>query len=218
MHKRVVIVTNPSHDAITQYIHSWFEVVIDSIKKQPNAFEVYELKNSKVTRENLIKLVEEKNPNLILFHGHGSSKAIGGFESNILIACDDNEKLLENKIIHSLTCNSGEILGPKCVSCGTKAFIGYKKEFKFVHLGKTTSLSQKSDPVAELFLLPALEVDKALLEGSSLKQAHLRSKKMYADHFMIFLANKNPKLDMCKGRIYHDMINQVVLGDQDCSF
>jgi len=213
MSTRVVIITNPAHDRVTQYLHSWSELVISNMKNQLTDVNIHELKNNKVTKKNLVKLIEEKNPHLILFHGHGGSKIICGFEANTLIACDDNEELLKSKIVHSLTCNSGGELGLKCINLGTKAFIGYKKEFKFAHMGKATSLLQQSDVLAEMFLRPAFEVNRALLKGDSPKQAYKKSQQMYISNLQILLTSKNPNFGPYRSRLFHDLINQVVLGN-----
>lgn len=219
MPTRIILITNPAHDKATEYLSSWCDGIRASIVNLPSNTSVYELKGDDVIKEKLTKLVEEKNPHLILFNGHGASKIILGFESNILISCDDNEVLLKDRIIHSLSCDSGKELGPACISLGTKAFIGYKKEFKFVHLGKITSSLQYKDPLADLFLRPAFEISKALLEGNTVKQAHERSQKMYSDNLQLLLTSTDPNLNtIYAGRVYHNMINQVSLGDQNISF
>jgi len=219
MPTRIILITNPAHDKATEYLSSWSDGIRASIANLPTNTNIYELKRSDAIKDKLTKLVLEKNPHLILFNGHGGSKIILGFESNILISCDDNEALLEDRIIHSLSCDSGKELGPACITLGTKAFIGYKKEFKFAHLGETTSTLQYNDPLANLFLRPAFEISKALLEGNTVKQAHERSQKMYLDNLQLLLTSPDPNLHtIYAGRVYHNMINQVSLGDQNVSF
>lgn len=219
MSTRVVVVTNPSHDDPTRYLNFWWRLTISSLKAQFIGFDVYELKNDKVTKENLTKLVEKKNPGLILFHGHGGGKKIFGFKENILVACDDNEHLLQNKIIHSLTCDSGRDLGQKCVRIGTKAFIGYKKEFKFAYLSEKTDTLRSRDVLAGIFFRPAFEVDRALLEGNSIERAYIRSQQVYKDNLQMLLTSNKPKVNTeYASFLYHDLINQVALGDRNATF
>lgn len=216
---RIVVVTNPAHDLATKYLSSWSTEIINSIANLPPDTNISELKNSDVTKENLTRLIEKKNPHLILFNGHGSDKLIGGFKSNILVAYNDNESLLYGRIVYSLTCNSGKELGQKCVSIGTKSYIGYREEFKLVHRGETTSDLQYKDPIADLFLRPAFEVSKALLEGETVETAYKRSQKIHADNIELLLLSSDPNLNtILVGRVYHNMIYQVTLGDQDASF
>ncbi len=219
MPTRIVIITNPAHDIATEYLNVWSEGIIASIINLPVGTDIYELKKSKVTKEELTRLVQEKNPHLILFNGHGSSKIILGFENNILISYDDNESLLKDKIIYSLSCDSGKELGPKCISLGTKSYIGYKEEFKFVHTGETSISDQYNDPIATLFLRPAFEISKALLEGDTIRVAYTKSQEMYAENLQLLLTSTNPNLNtVYAARVYHNMINQVPLGDQNASF
>ena len=216
---RIVIITNPAHDRATEYLRSWSDGIHKSIVNLPPSTNIYELKHSDVTKEKFTQLVDEKNPDLILFHGHGSNRLIAGFENNILIACDDNEELLNNRIIHSLTCDSGEELGPKCINIGTKTYIGYKKEFKFAHLGETTIALQFDDPIAELFLRPAFEINKALLEGETAEQAYKRSQQMYKDNIQALITSTDPNFNtVYASGLYHDMTHQVILGNKASSF
>jgi hypothetical protein len=219
MPARIIIITNPAHDKATKYLHAWSDGTLASIQNLPDNTSIYELKKGEVTKEKLTELVEDKDPHLILFHGHGGSNKILGFETHILVSHESNEELLKNRIIHSLSCNSGEVLGPKCVILGTKAYIGYKEEFKFAHYGKTRRSSQFKDPVASLFLKPAFEINKALLEGNTVQQAYKRSQKIYSDTLQMLLTSNNPDLNtIYASRVYHNMIHQVALGDQTSSF
>src|SRR5436189_278214 len=102
MPARIIILTSPAHDIVTEYLHSWSEKIHSDIPNLPNNTLIYKLIGEKVTREMLTGLVQEKDPHLILFNGHGSSKKIFGFEMNVLIALDDNEVLLRDRIVHSL--------------------------------------------------------------------------------------------------------------------
>lgn len=216
---RIIVATNPAHDPATEYLSSWFTKIVASISSMLPDTEIFELKNNDVTKEKLTRIVEEKNPQLILFNGHGSDKLIGGFESNILVACNDNERLLHGKIVYSLTCDSGKELGHKCIDIGTRSFIGYKEEFKLVHTGETTSNLQYEDPIANLFLRPAFEISRALLEGETVKTAFKRSQKLHADNIELLLLSSDPNLNtVFAGKIYHNMIHQVALGDQDALF
>lgn len=219
MPTRVAIVTNPSHDIATEYLYSWSQQIVANVISQSISFDLHELKGNNVTKENLTKLIEEKNPHLILFHGHGGNNRIFGFKTNILIACDDNEGLLINKIVHSLTCDSGEILGPKCISIGTKAFIGYQKEFKFAHLWGKTDGQRQTDVLAGMFLGPAFEVNKAILEGNTVELAYQRSQQMYVNNLQMLLTSPNPTVSkVYASGLYHDMVNQVALGNRNSSF
>lgn len=216
---KVALITNPASDVVTEYLYSWSMEIIANITHQLSGLDIHELRFEDVTKENLTKSIKEKDPYIVLFHGHGGSRTIYGFNATVLITCDDNEGLLESRIVHSLTCDSGEELGPRCIRAGTTAFVGYKKEFKFNHLGGKTNADQQADFLAGIFLKPALEIDKALLEGNSVEQAFNRSQRIYANNLQAMLTSSNPNVNtLYAARLHHDMINQVILGDQTSSF
>jgi hypothetical protein len=211
---RVILITNPAHDEATEYLKSWSEGIISGMGNLPTETNILELKHTNVTRDKLSDLINNYNPQLILFHGHGGGRMILGFEAEILVDCDDNEILLSNRIIHSLSCDSGKELGPKCIVKGTKAYIGYKEEFQFAHLGKTTDFERYRDPIAKLFFKPAFEINRALLQGETVGAAYKKSQKMYADNIQSLLLSNSGLSAILIGKVYHNMIHQVSLGDQ----
>jgi hypothetical protein len=113
---RILVVTNPCDDRVTEYLDTWSEKAINLAKAQPDTF-VYELRDKKANQAEFIKVVEEKQPRLILFNGHGNHDFITGFGQEILIRCGENEHYLKNAIIHAMSCNAGKTLGPACIKC-----------------------------------------------------------------------------------------------------
>lgn len=214
---RVVVVTNPSHDIATEYLDAWLGLVHDENGK--NGLEVHELKKENVTKEEFEKLVLDKKPHLILFNGHGSHDSIYGFNTNVLIQCGENVKLLENRIVHSLACESGKTLGPESVKIGSLAFIGFKDEFKFVHLNKSDNAGRLADDVAGFFFKPVYEAIITLIKGGTAEDSFVRSQSMHMDMLRSLLTSGVPTFNtMIASRVYHNLINQVQLGDKKASF
>ena len=214
---RILLVTNPACDPPTEYLDSWSAGIIEAVKKQKDVL-VLELRKQEVNKENLTKLIEQHQPQLVLFHGHGGEGHIQGFKYNILVQCGENEHLLKDKIVHSLACDSGKKLGPDCIQIGTVAYIGYKEEFKFAHFNKVGRQDQLQDPIAELFLNPAFEAVRALITGRTVEQAHAQSQKMYLQNLRLVMTNSNPQAQDIAALIYHDLIHQVSLGNQAAYF
>ena len=63
------------------------------------------------------------------FKGHGSPDCVTGGNREVLVKVGENENILDSTIVHSLSCSSASILGPKSVKAGAKAFIGYNQDF-----------------------------------------------------------------------------------------
>jgi hypothetical protein len=213
---RIIVITNPAHDIPTSYLNAWIFSVIQLFVDQEN-IEIHELANQRANRCDLEKLIREKQPQIILFHGHGTSNAILGFESNILICCDSDLSCIKDRIIHSLACQSGKELGPKSVHIGTKSFIGYKEDFKFSHLNKSSRDEQLGDEVAKLFLDPAFEIARVLINGGTTGEAYKNSQKLCIDNLRMLVTAKNDSLNGLASYLYHNLTNQVCLGDTKAS-
>src|SRR5581483_8420715 len=118
---RILVVTNPCDDKVTEYLDTWSEKAINLAKEQPDTF-VYELRWEKANREDFVKVIEEKQPRLILFNGHGNHDFITGFNQDVLVRCGENEQLLKDKIVHAMSCNAGKTLGPEAIKIGSVAY------------------------------------------------------------------------------------------------
>ena len=151
--KRIIIVTNPADDIATRYLDSWSKRIFDLVKSKQDT-EIFEIREHNTTRDNLTKLINEKKPHFVVVNGHGDEKSLAGFRQEILIRCDLNEQILDGRIIHSMSCGSAKLLGPKCISYGSLAYIGYTQKFHFFHTNKSTEKEQLNDQLADFFLLP----------------------------------------------------------------
>lgn len=215
---RIILVSNASHDTPTEYLDSWFSKIVEMAKQQPDT-RLFELKKEKANRKELADLIEKENPQLVIFNGHGNDELITGFNQDILVRCDDNETILKDKIVHSMACESAKKLGQKCITIGTRSFIGYKEKFNLVHLNKKTELEQLNDPVARFFLEPAYEAVIALVEGKTTGDAYTRSQNMYRENLTILLTSTNTSYNTAlASRLYHNFQHQVCLGDQVAYF
>jgi hypothetical protein len=210
---RIIVVTNPSYDIATSYLDSWFQPLFDLIRSKID-IEIHELKKEKVTRVEFENMLSNKNPRLVVLNGHGSHNSISGFNDDILVKTDLNIEILKDKIIHSVSCDSGKTLGPESIKTGSISFIGYKEEFKFVHQrDKRTQEEQLGDYVASLFLKPAYRVVEVLINGGTAEEAYAESQKMYLNNLRDVITSKNPN-SMITSRLYHNLTHQVSLGNQ----
>lgn len=215
---RIVLVTNPSDDASLKYLDSWTKLIIEAVKRRKDTL-VFELRKEKANKQLLSQFIQKEKPQLIVFNGHGSNISITGFHGEVLIRCNDNESLLKEKIIHSMSCNSGKILGQMCIKIGTLSYIGYSEKFKLAYLKKETRQEILNDPVAAFFLEPAFEVIVALISGDTTGDAYRKSQKMYARKLRALLASSSTEYNTTvASRLFHNFKYQVCLGDLQASF
>jgi len=215
---RILLITNPAHDRATRYLDAWSEKFIDAAKGQQDV-RLFELREQETTRANLTHIIETEKPQLVIFNGHGNKKCIGGYKVEILIRCDDNEDLLRDKIVHALACDSGDELGPKCISVGGLAYIGYKEKFKLTHLNKQSNDEKRQDPIAAFFMEPAFKAVLTLIEGQTAAEAYNLSQEMYLQNLRVLMTSNNTDYNtVVASRLYHNYIYQVRLGDPAAQF
>lgn len=215
---RIILVTNPADDSPTKYLDSWVQKIVNLAKKQKDTF-IFELRKKRANKNKLIQLIENKKPQFVIFNGHGSNDSITGFNQKVLIKCNENEYLLKGKIVHSLSCNSAKKLGPRCIKIGTSTYIGYKEEFKLVHLNKSSNRERLEDEVAKFFLKPAYEAVIALIEGATTKNAYERSQKMYLKNIETLITSSLPKYNtVVASHLFHNLEHQVCLGSKKAYF
>ena len=215
---RILLVSNAHHDNETEYLTSWFEKVIEVAKKQ-NDIKIIELKKEQANKKNLIEVIEKENPQFVIFNGHGSDDTICGFNKEILVRCNDNESILSEKIVHSMACKCAGTLGKKCITLGTKCFIGYKENFELWSTGQQNKEDQLKDQVAGFFLNPAYEVIIALVEGNISGKAYRRSQNIYRENILALVTSKNTHHStIVANSLFNNFQNQVCLGDQIASF
>lgn len=168
---RIIVATNPACDVETLYLEAWQSKVADLAMKQKDTI-IFELNQEKTNKEDLTKLIQEENPQLVILNGHGSYDSIVGFYGGVLIKAMENEEILSKRIIHSMACSAGKILGPSCIKIGALAYIGYKEEFKFVYLRNHNTKEEKfSDDIANLFFEPAFQAVFSLINGYTVKES-----------------------------------------------
>lgn len=216
---RILVVTNPSHDAITEYFGSWMTKAVEAAKRQPDTV-VVELTKEDANREALMKAIEENNPQLVILNGHGDDTEMCGFGMDeILIRCGDNEHCLSGKILHMLACDTGSKLGPACIKVGSAAYIGYTKKFKLVRNRNTQTHEERlNDGFAAKVLDPAFEAINALIEGATVSEAFERSQERHKE-VLATLANSNDGNDIAIGScVRENFLCQIQLGNGAARF
>ncbi len=216
---RIIVATNPANDIETLYLDAWHNEVVNLVKEQKDTI-IFELNKEKTNKKDLTELIKAKNPQLVILNGHGSYDSIVGFDGGILIKSEENEDILRKRIIHSIACSAGKVLGPCCIKIGALAYIGYKEEFKITYLkNKNTREEKFADGIARLFFEPAFEAVFSLIKGNTAQEAFNISQIKCLENLKLTIAKNNPGLNTAVApRLYHNLVNQVCLGDGNASF
>jgi len=212
MSKRI-LVTRPNYDLATIYLFHWSSPVIKLGRQK--AFQVTDLSGSKANEADFTSRVVKTNPSFIFFNGHGSKTAITGQDKEVLVSIRRNLDLLKDRIVFARSCNAAERLGPKSISSGARAFIGYKEPFIFM-FDPQMATRPLSDKTAALFLQPSNRVATTLLKGHPSLEANSRAKKAFRKNIRKLLTSETSKEDSSVLRfLFWDMKHQVCLGDPD---
>lgn len=168
-----MLVTRPTDDFATRYLSTWAKKVIE-FAQQKN-FSVMDLYREKANRKQVESMLEKRNPTLVFLNGHGSHESVCGHDQEYIICSDDNEHLLEGKIVYAVACSSNFILGPKSVKKGAKAYIGYHDVFISLH-NPEKQTKPLEDKVAEMILDPSNLIVTSLIKNNTVKLSIENSK------------------------------------------
>lgn len=210
---KALLVTRPNHDSATNYLFHWAGLVIGLACRK--AFRVIDLSGNKANKVDFTARVSKTNPIFIFFNGHGSKTKITGQNEETLVSIKENLNLLKNRIIFARTCDSAARLGPKSISSGTKAFVGYRQSFIFMSNPKKAT-RPLTDKTAALFLKPSNLVATTLLKGHTILEADTRAKKAFRKNIRKLLTSETKKEDTSALRfLFWDLRHQICLGDPD---
>lgn len=207
------LVTRPAHDDTTFYLFKWSEILVKFAKAK--GITILDLKKERVIRKNVETMINSESPDLVMFNGHGSASTIHGHRDEILIEKGKNDKILKNKIVYALSCNTASALGKNCVKEGTKAYIGYKEEFMF-WISDSKSLKPLQDSIANHFAEPSNQVVHSLLKGATAENAYKRSQEVFDSNIEKLLRDNSPsEAQYILPLLIWDKVNQVVLEPEE---
>lgn len=207
---KIALITRPNDDATLNFLYYWTEPIIKATKK--HNLLLLDLKGSKSTRKNLESYIKKNNPTIILFNGHGDEVSIRGYNNETLVAFEDNDQILNNRIIYARNCNSGKILGKKCKA---KAFIGYVNKFIFYY-DSSNNTHPLNDSIATRFLTPSNIVATTLLKGNTAKEAHSRSLNLMAKNYFEMVSSTGTYEERhIASFLWGNMVGQKLYGDPE---
>jgi len=171
-----ILITLPEYDDTTFYCSKFAEEIVKLAKD--SGLRVFDIRKDRVNRKIVVAMLQEKNPRLILFNGHGSDGTIAGHNDEILIKTPDDLDLLKSKIVHSLSCNSAKKLGKEAVENGATSYVGYENDFIFFF-----DKNKASRPLEDTFAKPVFEaanqISLSLIKGNNIAESFIKSQKTY---------------------------------------
>lgn len=202
-----IAITRPFYDDTTSYLHRWNLDVVKYARTTSSS--VVDLDQKRASRKELESVVRKLNPEIIILNGHGTGDSILGQDNEVLIKVGENEYILKNSVVFSLSCSSAKVLGPASIKVGAKAYIGYKEDFIFVYTdGYSTRAEQ--DPLAKLFLEPTNKIAMSLVSGNSPKDSHQRGLNAFLKNLQQVLLSESSEGYIARFLLW-DLTNQTCL-------
>lgn len=169
------------------------------------------LKDIEATKKDLEKALNKLDFKMVVFNGHGSETAIGGYNNEPIIELS-NSALLQQRITYARVCGAAAVLGKKCVQEGG-CFIGYKFPFMF-YSDERWSATPLKDKIASLFLEASNAVPISLIKGNTTFEANENSKKFLLKNINKVLQNKDQDSALIAEALWNNYLAQVLLGDE----
>lgn len=211
-HKSLLI-TRPNHDLITTYLYYWSRFIIEEATNKN--IQIFDLSGKKANRNLLTSYIKKHNPTLIHFNGHGDSSLITGYNNEILIEVNKNDKLLAQKIIYALSCDSAKILGYSCVKNGALVFIGYKRKYILAYNVKSYTRPLK-DKLAKFFLEPSNLITMSILKGNAAGNSYRKSQNSMKRNFLYMISTKATTLEKdAASFLWTNKKSQTLIGDEN---
>ena len=118
---KILLITRPNHDPGTNYLFYWSDKVISIAQKK--LIGVLDLAKDKATKKNFDSYIKKHEPKLIFLNGHGNQDSVTGFHDEPLISINNDEHLLNGKIIYARSCDAASELGTSAIQKGTLVFL-----------------------------------------------------------------------------------------------
>lgn len=209
-----MLITRPNHDDITSYLSKWSDALL--IAAQENGIVPSDFKGAKAVRSEVEKFLKKQNPSFIVFNGHGSDDSVCGHRDEVLIKSGENERLLESKIVYSVSCSSAKELGIKSVDAGAKCFIGYDDVFIFAFDKNCSAGRELEDARAEPFFNSSNQVVLTLLSGKTSGEAYEKSQLSFRKWIEHFSSSASPPgSEHIVSWLIWDMFCQRIEGKKD---
>lgn len=212
MNSYSVLITQPDFDRTTRYISAWSEEVEKfSIKRGNKTITLKGRRSSKPEFESIIRKIQ---PKLIMLNGHGNDNEIAGQDNEVILDFHSNEDIVRDKIIYALSCSSAKVLGYKCIKNGTRVFIGYTKDYIFLHSHLKVS-KPREDKRAGLFFKPSNLIPISLIKGNSAEESYQGSRNLLRKNILDLLNSEVYNEDRaCLPYLLWNYQNLTILGNR----
>lgn len=209
------LITRPNHDLATTYLFQWSKLLIKVAEDRE--IQILDLDSKKANLKTFQSYIEKRKPSFIFLNGHGTAETICGWDDEYLVNQGNCEKLLIGSIVYARSCKAGSILGHECIKTGTRAFVGYSRDF-IIGYSEERETKPLTDNIAKLFLEPSNLLALNLMLGWSVKEAVKKSQDLMTKNLSYMLSSKATMDERdAAPYLWSNIKYQVVLGNDQAS-
>ncbi len=213
---RLFFVTFPNDDITVSYLFTYERELLEFA--QSKSIDTVHFEHKRVNRKEVESFIRDKSPGLVVFNGHGNNDMVAGYGQEPLIVRGENDDLLKEKLVYSISCSSAKGLGMSACMNGAKAFIGYEDEFVFL-FDKNKTATPLKDEIAQNFLEPSNALIKSLLKGNTVKDAYESSQNAFSKKIEKLLSSEAmPGSESTIAFLLWDKSIQTFRGNPEASF
>lgn len=132
-------------------------------------FDVIDIDGVNFQSENIVRILSQKQPFMVILCGHGDKTTIYGHgDKKVIELCIEDEHL-ENKIVYVLSCKTAESLGKSAINKGCKCYIGWSGSLEFP-IRENSSI--EDDDFARPCMEALMEIPIRILKGDDVYTAY----------------------------------------------
>lgn len=152
-------------------MHYWLQLAMNDVRGL--GFQVVDSSGEYATRYSFFDVMEKYNPDVVIADGHGDPSTLTGQSlKEVLKACYDNQ-VLSGKVVCTVSCLTGQKLGPDSRDKQAKAYTGFVNEF-------TWEIDPQAYPPSDQIAYPFQQIVRCMVKTTcqyyltriSLKQAY----------------------------------------------
>lgn len=160
INKKIILIGRWEDDKDAKYPYFWMEKVIKEAQRL--GFEVIDLNNSNFEKTKLTKMLEEKEPFMVILCGHGTPYSIKGHKNKTVIQLCNEDYLFKGKIVYAISCYTGMDLCKSARNKGCKSYIGWTDELS---IPTQTSSNPEKDAYAQPCMDALAQIPISIMNG-----------------------------------------------------
>jgi len=182
-----ILIGRSDHEWMVRFTYHWAQLIIN--KAEELGMKAIDLQRENYNRKKLKTAILENDPFFIFGNGHGDSNLLRGYEDKAVLEACENDELLSGRIVYSLACMTGKVLGQSAINKGCSSYIGYGMDFTFIARDPLVD-DPLNDDFARGFMEASNQIPLTILDGGTSGQAYQNSQRVF-DKWIEYWGNQN---------------------------